>query len=147
MWMHRARCHTMQLRAARWSYALQIRTAIRACRYSWSSGFPFNSRDHYNLSLFNLSIAPHNTTSTPTTTHREGMSGGAPMEFDEHRVESHARETDLSVMYTINPAVLEDYINSVEQLLAGDKYNVVGIDLQYTAGRPGIDQKVVVAQL
>ena len=137
----------MQLRVTRWSYALQIRTAIRACRYSWPSGFPFNSRGHYNLSLFNLSIAPHNTTSTPTTTHREGMSSGAPMEFGEHRVETHARETDLSVVYTIDPAVVDDYINSVEQLLARDKYKVVGIDLQYTAGRPGIDQKVAVAQL
>ena len=33
----------------------------------------------------------------------------------------------------------------VEQLLARDKYKVVGIDLQYTTGRPGIDQKVAVA--
>ena len=51
------------------------------------------------------------------------------------------------MVYTIDPAVVEDYINTVEQLLARDKYKVVGIDLQYTAGRPGIDQKVVVAQL
>ena len=51
------------------------------------------------------------------------------------------------MVYTIDPAVVDDYINSVEQLLAGDKYKVVGIDLQYTAGRPGIDQKVAVAQL
>ena len=92
-------------------------------------------------------MVPHNTTSTPTTTHREGMSSGAPMEFGKHRVGTHAREMDLSVVYTIDPAVVDDYINTVEQLLAGDKYKVVGIDLQYTAGRPGIDQKVVVAQL
>ena len=69
------------------------------------------------------------------------------MEFGEHRVETHARETDLSVVYTIDPAVVDDYINNVEQLLARDKYKVVGIDLQYTTGRPGKDQKVVVAQL
>ena len=50
------------------------------------------------------------------------MSGDAPMEFNEHRVETHTRETDLSMVYTINPAVVDDYINSVEQLLAGDKY-------------------------
>ena len=87
--------------------------------------FPFNSRDHYNLSLFNLSIAPHEITSTPTMTHKEGMSSGAPMEFSEHRVETHARETDLSVVYTIDPAVVHDYINNVEQLLARDKYKVV----------------------
>ena len=73
------------------------------------------------------------------------MSSGAPMELGEHRVETHARETDLSMVYTIDPAMVDDYINSVEQLLAGDKYKVVGIDLQYTIGRPGIDQKVVIA--
>ena len=67
------------------------------------------------------------------------MSSGAPMEFSEHRVETHARETDLSVVYTINPAVVDDYINTLEQLLAGNKYKVVSIDLQYTASRPGID--------
>ena len=66
------------------------------------------------------------------------------MEFGEHKVETHARETDLSVVYTIDPAVVDDY-NTVEQLLTRDKYKVVGIELQYTAGRPGIDQKVVVA--
>ena len=69
------------------------------------------------------------------------------MEFDENKVETHARETDLSMVYTIDPAVVDNYINNVEQLLARDKYKVVDIDLQYTAGRPGIDQKVVVAQL
>jgi hypothetical protein len=36
------------------------------------------------------------------------------MEFSEHKVETHARETDLSVVYTIGPAVVEDYINTVE---------------------------------
>ena len=54
---------------------------------------------------------------------------------------------DLSVVYTIDPTVVDDYINIVEQLLARDKYKVVGIDLQYTVGCPGIDQKVVVTQL
>ena len=67
------------------------------------------------------------------------MSSGAPMEFGEHRVETHVKETDLSVVYTIDPAVADDYINNVEQLLAQDKYKVVGIDLQYTTGRPSID--------
>ena len=28
------------------------------------------------------------------------------MEFGEHRVATHARETDLSVVYTINPALV-----------------------------------------
>ena len=57
------------------------------------------------------------------------MSSGAPMEFGEHKVETHAREMDLSVVYTIDPAVVDDYINNVEKLLAGDKYKVFGIDL------------------
>ncbi|XBH68369.1 hypothetical protein VPH35_096554 [Triticum aestivum] len=61
------------------------------------------------------------------------MSSGPPMEFGEHRVETQARETDLSVVYTIDRAMVDDYINNVEQLLAGDKYKVVAIDLQYTA--------------
>ena len=49
------------------------------------------------------------------------MSGSDPMEFGEHRVDTHARETDLSVVYTIDPAVVDDYINNVEQLLDRDK--------------------------
>ncbi|XBH68734.1 hypothetical protein VPH35_096808 [Triticum aestivum] len=61
------------------------------------------------------------------------MSSGAPMEFGEHRVETHTREMDPSVVYAIDPVVVDNYINSVEQLLARDKYKVVGIDLQYTA--------------
>ena len=69
------------------------------------------------------------------------------MEFGEHRVVTHVRETDLSVVYTIDPAVADDYINSVEQLLGRDKYKAVGIDLQYIAGRPRIDHKVAVAHL
>ena len=51
------------------------------------------------------------------------------------------------VVYTIDPAVVDDYINNIEQLLARDKYKVVGIDLQYTTGCPNIDQKVAIAQL
>ena len=51
------------------------------------------------------------------------------MEFSEHKVETHARETGLSVVYTIDPDVGDDYINTVEQLLARDKHKVVDIDL------------------
>ena len=43
--------------------------------------------------------------------------------------------------------MVDDYINSVKQLLARDKYKVVGIDLQYTTSHPGIDPKLAVAQL
>ena len=35
----------------------------------------------------------------------------------------------------------------MEQFLAEDKYQVVGFDIEYTMGRVGHDQKVVVAQL
>ena len=41
------------------------------------------------------------------------MSSSAPMEFGEHSVDTHARETDLSVVYTIDPAVVDDHINNV----------------------------------
>ena len=69
------------------------------------------------------------------------------MVFGEHKVETHTREMDLLVVYTIDPAVVDNYINTVEQVLAGDKYKVVSIDLQYIASRPNIDQKDVIAQL
>ena len=67
------------------------------------------------------------------------MSSGASMEFGEHKVETHTRETDLSVVYTIDPAMVDDYINTVEHFLARYKYKVGGIDLLYTAGLPGKD--------
>ena len=35
----------------------------------------------------------------------------------------------------------------MEQFLADDKYQVVGVNLEYTIGRAGHDQKVVIAQL
>ena len=49
------------------------------------------------------------------------MSSDAPIEFSEHKVETHARETNLSVVYTNDPTVVDDYINTIEQLLVGDK--------------------------
>ena len=42
---------------------------------------------------------------------------------------------------------VESSIQTMEQFLAEDKYRVVGFDLEYTIGRAGHDQKVVVAQL
>ena len=42
------------------------------------------------------------------------MSSGTPTEFGEHRLETRARDTDLSVVYTIDPTVVEDYINTME---------------------------------
>ena len=48
----------------------------------------------------------------------------------------------------MTPVMVEETINTMEQLLAeDDKYKVVGFDLQYTSGRLGFDQKVAVAQL
>ena len=53
----------------------------------------------------------------------------------------------LSVVYTKDPVSMESSIETMEQLLAKDKYQVVGFDLEYTIGCAGHDQKVVVAQL
>ncbi|KAE8796491.1 hypothetical protein D1007_28476 [Hordeum vulgare] len=58
------------------------------------------------------------------------------------------RKTNLMVVYTNDPVMLEDSINTMERLLAeDDKYKVVGFDLAYTGDRARHDQKVVVAQL
>ena len=52
------------------------------------------------------------------------------------------------MVYTNDPVVVVNSINTLEQLLAeDDKYKVVGFDLEYTGGRAGHDQKVVVGQL
>ena len=59
-------------------------------------------------------------------------------------MDTHSRKTDLSVVYTNDPVVVVNSINTLEQLLAeDDKYNMVGFDLEYTGGRAGHDQKVV----
>ena len=50
----------------------------------------------------------------------------------------HVVDTHVSV---------ESSIQTMEQFLAEDKYRVVGFDLEYTIGRAGHDQKVVIAQL
>ncbi|KAE8786136.1 hypothetical protein D1007_40039 [Hordeum vulgare] len=58
------------------------------------------------------------------------------------------RKMDLMVVYTNDPVMVEDSINTMEWLLAeDDKYKVVGFDLAYTGGRVGHDPKVVVTQL
>ena len=73
-----------------------------------------------NHSLFTLSIAPNNTVSTPSTTHTERMSSGAPMEYGEHHLEIHMRKTDLTVVYTNDPGMVEDSIDNMERLLHAD---------------------------
>ena len=53
----------------------------------------------------------------------------------------------LSVVYTNEPVSMGSSIQTMEQLLAEDKYQVVGFDLEYTMGCAGHDQKVVITQL
>ena len=64
-----------------------------------------------------------------------------------HVVDTHMRGKALSVVYTNDLVLVERSIQTMEQFLAEDKYRVVGFDLEYTIGRVGHDQKVVVAQL
>src|SRR5215216_6747520 len=64
-----------------------------------------------------------------------------------HVVDTHVRGKALSVVYTNNPVLVESSIQTMEQFLAEDRYQVVGFDLEYTIGRAGHDQKIVVAQL
>src|SRR5215216_6319913 len=64
-----------------------------------------------------------------------------------HVVDTHVRGKALSVVYTNNPVSVESSIQTMEQFLAEDKYQVVGFDLEYTIGRAGHDQKVAVAHL
>ena len=65
----------------------------------------------------------------------------------QHVMDTHVRGKALSVVYTNDPASVESSIQTMEQFLAEDKYQVVGFDLEYTTGHAGHDQKVAVAQL
>ena len=62
-----------------------------------------------------------------------------------HIVDAHVRGKALSVVYMNDPVLVESSIQTMEQFLAEDKYQVVGFDLEYTIGRARHDQKVVVA--
>ena len=64
-----------------------------------------------------------------------------------HVVDTRMRGKALSVVYTNDPVSVESSIQTMEQFLAEDQYRVVGVVLEYTIGRAGHDQKVVVAQL
>ncbi|KAE8800334.1 hypothetical protein D1007_24188 [Hordeum vulgare] len=69
-------------------------------------------------------------------------------QFSTHSVvDTHIRGKDLSVLYTDEPDLVESLIQTMEQLLAEEKYQVVGFDLELTSGRVGQDQSVVVTQL
>ncbi|XBI46404.1 hypothetical protein VPH35_110660 [Triticum aestivum] len=64
-----------------------------------------------------------------------------------HVVDIHVRGKALSVVYMNDPVSVESSIQTMEQFLAEDKYQVVGFDLEYTISRARHEQKVVVAQL
>ena len=51
------------------------------------------------------------------------------------------------MVYTNKLVSVESSIQTMDQLLAEDKYQVVDFDLEYTIGRAGHDQKVALAQL
>ena len=56
-----------------------------------------------------------------------------------HVVDTHVRGKALSVVCTHDPASVESSIQTMDQFLAEDKYQVVGFDLEYTIGRAGHD--------
>ncbi|KAE8800363.1 hypothetical protein D1007_24137 [Hordeum vulgare] len=63
-------------------------------------------------------------------------------------MDTHVRKKDLSVLYTNDPVVVDNSINTLEQLLVeNDEYKVVGFDLEYTVGRARHDRMVSLAQL
>ncbi|KAE8769255.1 hypothetical protein D1007_59199 [Hordeum vulgare] len=70
------------------------------------------------------------------------------MEFGVYPVDIDSRKTDLTTVYTNDPVMVEDSMNTMERLLVVDaKYKVVSFDLAYTGGHAGHDRKVVVAKL
>ena len=64
-----------------------------------------------------------------------------------HVVDTHMRGKALLVVYTNDPVSVESSIQTMDQFLAEDKYQVVGFDLEYTIGHAGHDQKVAIAHL
>ncbi|KAE8792623.1 putative methyltransferase PMT27 [Hordeum vulgare] len=61
-----------------------------------------------------------------------------------HVVDTHVWGKDLSVVWTNETVSMESSIQSMEQLLAEDKYQVVGFDLEFTGGRVGQYEKNLV---
>ncbi|KAE8810113.1 putative methyltransferase PMT27 [Hordeum vulgare] len=54
-----------------------------------------------------------------------------------HVVYTHVRGKDLSMVYTNETVPVESSIQTMEQLLAEDKYQLVGFDLEFTSGHVG----------
>ncbi|KAE8770483.1 methyltransferase pmt27 [Hordeum vulgare] len=58
------------------------------------------------------------------------------------KVDGQSRKTDLSMVYTNDPIMVENSINPMEQLLGDDdKYKVVGFNLEYTDGHASEKKK------
>ena len=55
-----------------------------------------------------------------------------------HVVDTHVRGKALLVVYTNEPVSVEISIQTMERLLAEDKYQVVGFDLEYTIDNPQV---------
>ncbi|KAE8808780.1 hypothetical protein D1007_14876 [Hordeum vulgare] len=57
------------------------------------------------------------------------------MEFGVHCVDTHMRKTNLTTVYTDDPGMMKDSINTMGRLLAtDDKYKVVSFGLTYISG-------------
>ena len=52
-----------------------------------------------------------------------------------HVVDTHVRGKALSMVYMNDPVSVESSIQTMEQFLAEDKYQVIGFDLECTIGR------------
>ena len=52
-----------------------------------------------------------------------------------HVVDTHVRGKALSVVYMNESVSVESSIQTMEQLLTEEKYQVVGFDLEFTSGR------------
>ncbi|KAE8819548.1 putative methyltransferase PMT27 [Hordeum vulgare] len=58
------------------------------------------------------------------------------MEFTMHHiVDTHVRWKDLLVVYRNEPVSVESSIQTMEQLLPEDKYQLAGFNLEFTSGR------------
>ncbi|KAE8803386.1 hypothetical protein D1007_20737 [Hordeum vulgare] len=63
-------------------------------------------------------------------------------------MENHMRKMDVTMVYTKDPVMVEDSINTTERFLGVDgKYKVIAFDLAYIDGRAGHDHNVIVAEL
>ncbi|KAE8781674.1 hypothetical protein D1007_45067 [Hordeum vulgare] len=64
------------------------------------------------------------------------------------KLDTHIMKANFEVLYTNDSDIVENSINTLEQLLdEDDKYKVVGFDLEYTGDHAGHDQMVAIDQL